>query len=147
MKNHLTLFAALSVLIASRGLSQTTLEEYNYLTKGYKVQIESGLDMKSGYSFENVTESKVMSGDSSYVKTEFKGLIRKGEKKPCAILCIYSEVDANQIQKTDYICIPHTESTKEVWAMAFKKISEYTGDAANVLNLGLMHLSAHYGMK
>jgi hypothetical protein len=147
MKNLLTLFSALFVLVASRGWSQTTLEEYNYLTKGYKVQIESGLDMKSGYTFENVTESRITSGDSSYTRTEFKALIRKGEQKPCAMLCIYSEVVMNRLQKTDYVCIPHTESNKEVWAMAFKKISEFTGDAANALSLGLMHLSAHYGMK
>lgn len=33
---------------------QTTEEEYNYLTKGYKVQIESGLDMKKGYEFKDL---------------------------------------------------------------------------------------------
>lgn len=27
----------------------TTEEEYNYMTKGYKTQIEQGLDMKKGY--------------------------------------------------------------------------------------------------
>ncbi|MFV5699001.1 hypothetical protein ACM55H_11595 [Flavobacterium sp. ZT3R17] len=27
----------------------TTLEEYNYMTKGYKIQISSGLDVKKGY--------------------------------------------------------------------------------------------------
>lgn len=27
---------------------QTTQEEYNYITKGYKIQLESGLDMKKG---------------------------------------------------------------------------------------------------
>lgn len=25
---------------------QTTQEEYNYITKGYKIQLDSGLDMK-----------------------------------------------------------------------------------------------------
>ncbi len=30
----------------------TTLEEYNYLTKGYSIQVESGLDMKKGYTIE-----------------------------------------------------------------------------------------------
>ena len=32
----------------------TTTEEYNYLTKGYKIQLSSGLDMKQGYSFERL---------------------------------------------------------------------------------------------
>ncbi len=34
--------------------SQTTLEEYNYVTKGYHVQLTSGLDMKKGYEFEDI---------------------------------------------------------------------------------------------
>ena len=32
----------------------TTTEEYNYMTKGYKIQLSSGLDMKNGYSFDNL---------------------------------------------------------------------------------------------
>lgn len=27
---------------------QTTLEEYNYMSKGFKIQMESGIDMKKG---------------------------------------------------------------------------------------------------
>lgn len=33
---------------------QTTLEEYNYLTKGYHIQVESGLDMKKGYRLDSL---------------------------------------------------------------------------------------------
>ncbi len=33
----------------------TTEEEYNYMTKGYKVQVESGLDMKKGYVMEDTS--------------------------------------------------------------------------------------------
>ena len=36
----------------------TSEEEYNYLTKGYKVQIESGLDMKKGYALHNMGDMK-----------------------------------------------------------------------------------------
>jgi len=32
----------------------TTLEEYNYLTKGYHIQVESGLDMKKGYRLDSL---------------------------------------------------------------------------------------------
>ncbi len=35
-------------------LGQTTETEYNYVTKGYKIQLESGLDMKKGYRFEDL---------------------------------------------------------------------------------------------
>jgi hypothetical protein len=34
--------------------SPTTLEEYNYLTKGYHIQITSGLDMKKGYRLDTL---------------------------------------------------------------------------------------------
>ena len=44
------LFLALFVLGASVAFGQTTDDEYNYLTKGYAVQVSSGLDMKQGYS-------------------------------------------------------------------------------------------------
>ena len=37
----------------------TTMEEYNYMTKGYKIQVESGLDMKKGYFIEDMGEHKI----------------------------------------------------------------------------------------
>lgn len=39
--------------LANIELSPTTEEEYNYLTKGYRVQLESGLDMKKNYLLED----------------------------------------------------------------------------------------------
>ena len=33
-------------------IGQTTQEEYNYITQGYREQEAKGLDMKSGYSFK-----------------------------------------------------------------------------------------------
>jgi hypothetical protein len=133
--------------ISSSGFGQTTMEEYLYVTKGYKVQIESGLDMKQGYKLEDITESTVTSGDSSYRKTSFKGLFRKGERTPCAIMCIYSNVVDNRLESTDYICIPHVDSSKEIWSMTLTKISEHAGEDANALMLGIMHLSAHYSRR
>ena len=45
---------------AARLYAQTTIttteEEYNYITKGYKVQFESGLDMKKGYILKDMGE-------------------------------------------------------------------------------------------
>jgi len=45
----IALFASFNIYGQSIKTLGTTLEEYNYITKGYKVQIESGLDMKKGY--------------------------------------------------------------------------------------------------
>jgi hypothetical protein len=144
MKTASILIGAMLLLITSQCLPQTTMEEYNYITKGYKVQLESGLDMKQGYKFEDVTESTLVTGDSSYKKTEFKALFRRDESAPCAILCVFSNVLKNDLQNTDYICIPHLDSPKEIWTMTYKKIAEYSGESAHALTLGLMHLASHY---
>ena len=135
------------LLGASKSLSQTTMEEYNYITKGYKVQLESGLDMKQGYRFEDLNESSLASGDSSYKKTDFKALYRRDESAPCAILCIFTNVVNGVTLNTDYICIPHLDSSKDLWTMTYKKIAEYTGDSSSALTLGLMHLVTHYSSK
>ena len=40
-------------------ISQTTMEEYNYITKGYKIMLESGLDLKEGYEIKDYYTHKV----------------------------------------------------------------------------------------
>ena len=39
--------------LVSEKTSVTTEEEYNYITKGYQIQLSSGLDMKKGYAVWN----------------------------------------------------------------------------------------------
>ena len=53
MKEVLLLLTCM-FLFACFSFSQTTLEEYNYISKGYKIQLESGLDMKRGYLLEDI---------------------------------------------------------------------------------------------
>ncbi len=61
----------------------TTVEEYKYLTKGYRIQVESGLDMKKGYDFENIGEYKI----GTYQFT-IKNLIREADNELAGILII-----------------------------------------------------------
>lgn len=78
----------------------TTLEEYNYLTKGYKVQIESGLDMKKGYTFTE-GHSPIVYGNYTFT---FKPLVRESTNETAAILLIInSKAWGNN---TYYFCIP-----------------------------------------
>jgi hypothetical protein len=78
--------------------ASTTEEEYNYLTKGYKVQIESGLDMKKGYVFQDF--AKVTRGKYDF---DFKLLYREGKKEIAGYLVItHSRISG----KTYYNCIP-----------------------------------------
>lgn len=83
---------------AQDGPLPTTEEEYNYLTKGYRVQTESGLDMKKGYKF---SDSEVIPmGNYSF---ELKSLIREAKNELAGILIISkSKISGN----TYYVAIP-----------------------------------------
>jgi len=96
------------LMLSMTAHTQTTLEEYNYLTKGYKIQIESGLDMKKGYTLKYLLESVIQ------FKTKFYGLYRDDETSPCAILAI-QDVKTLISPTTYYICIPHYKSSSEIW--------------------------------
>lgn len=117
----LQLFALLFTLSVA-AIAQTTETEYNYLTKGYKIQLESGLDMKKGYSFKNTGDWSVDYPNFKRV-VEFKALYRDNDSIPCATLMILKRTDTNF---EEYICIPHYKSDASIWDKAhadFKKAS------------------------
>ncbi len=88
----------------------TTEEEYNYLTKGYQVQVSEGLDMKKGYQFKDVGTLK----QSNYEFT-FKLLVREATNEIGGILVITKSLMWN---KTYHFCIPHGNQalTERYWA-------------------------------
>ena|ERR1051326_1068282 len=105
MKNSI-LIIALLICTYIRSNAQTTVEEYNYVTKGYQIQVSSGLDMKKGYSLVDY-----ISQSTSERKIEFKGLMRSGSQKPCAIMMIYTRTG----KPAEYLCIPTSDASKELW--------------------------------
>lgn len=113
------LFPILVICQTNKG---TTLEEYNYVSKGYKIQIDSGLDMKKGYSFEEYGIFK----DTRGVRTrqvEFKGLFRDGEDEPCAYLGIFEKKGTNRIF---HVCVPNAHADFSIWdkfSTDFRKIT------------------------
>lgn len=135
---YLLLFVSFNIFSQSENsnlevISGTTQEEYNYLTKGYKVQIESGLDMKKGYTLKNIDEdfssafTSIENGNKKTIirKNEFKLLFRDNEKTPCAILMITNRIDNNVKQ---YFCIPTHKSI--FWNDFYK---EFTANLNNEL--------------
>jgi len=114
---HFTIIKLLALTvfltICSKSFSQTTQEEYNYVTKGYKVQIESGLDMKKGYSFVDYGNWGLEFGIQNR-QCEFKGLVKAGATKPCAIMMVYKRTDIKD-GATWYICIPSSDAPAELW--------------------------------
>jgi hypothetical protein len=144
MKKFLTavLFVSAS-LMPLCGVSQTTQEEYNYITKGYKVQIESGLDMKKGYSFTDLGDWGLTHGTEKR-RCEFKALMRSGQAKPCAILMIYKRTDIEN-GATYYVCIPSQGSSDEIWKQTLDFINEKCRDNTllqNTIIWALMNFSS-----
>lgn len=82
--------------------SQTSVEEYNYMVKGYQIQLSSGLDMKKGYSVENLRT--ILKGNYSF---DFKALVRDDNTLAGVIVVSVSKSWGN----TYYIGIPISNST------------------------------------
>lgn len=100
------LFALLFLFFTFKAISQTlpptTEEEYNYVTKGYKIQIESGLDQKAGYEFR-----KIQTWESTKYTFDFRLLVRTGTKQMAAIMVIAKSKVWNNIY---YLCIPQSNT-------------------------------------
>lgn len=133
----------IAVALLSLGLSAqaTTDEEFNYLTKGYKIQVESGLDMKKGYHIELL--DSLNTNSSGVVRImKFHGLYRSGATKPCAMLCVMTRPDT---KFTGYTCLPSFDAGDDMWNKAIVGMVELYGDnqqAMSALLYGHMHLAS-----
>ncbi len=97
----------------------TTEEEFRYITKGYKIQQESGLDMKRGYFFRDLGSkgiSQTRNEITSYKKVELQVLYREANPEyPCAIMMIVKKGVKGQDEFKEYYCIPNPNSSNEIW--------------------------------
>ena len=149
-KNKKIFYTLLFVMLFSAFnlIGQTTQEEYNYITKGYKTQVESGLDMKKGYNLINLGSSSLSIGNEKRV-TEFKGLVKDGQTKPCAIMMIYKRTDISN-GAVYYICIPSTDASKDIWQQTLDFISSNIKDnnaMSQVIIWGLMKFGSQEASK
>lgn len=146
MKKIYILATALMLTIMfslTKSFGQTTQEEYNYITKGYKLQVENGQDMKTGYSFVDIGDWATNTGSEARNCT-FKGLVRKGQTKPCAIMMIYKRTDVAN-GAIWYICIPSINAPEEIWnqTLEFSNSNFKDNNAMqNTIIWALMHLAA-----
>ena len=103
------LFLALFVLASSAAFCQTTDDEYNYLTKGYAVQVSSGLDMKAGYSITDKGNTPIDLGTTITVNVKY--LYRtNGNVYAGALLTVNGMKGA-----TKYFCVPAAGSPMSQW--------------------------------
>lgn len=88
----------------------TTQAEYDFGSSGYKLQLQMKLPMKKGY-----TITEIATVEKTERKCVFRGLLRDGEKQPCAIIMIYYRPRANP----EYFCIPSSDAPTELWDKFF----------------------------
>ena len=124
----------LLVLLSTFGFSnlytQTTMEEFRYLTKEYEQECRNGQPVKRGYYLVKYHEFELLNEDYSRPirrKNTFYALMRSGERQPCAILMMIQRFDTDF---KEYICIPHYYSHPEVWEAA-KQHFDRMGSTSN----------------
>lgn len=122
-------------LVANWSNAQTTQEEFNYCSKGYKIQIESGLDMKKGYSIGFVGHHFV-----GEIATEYKELYRENEEYPCAWI-LYLHHGGNSY----YLCLPHAKSSQEIWTQYWTQFRNLPENYKTAVSWTLAKLAAHNG--
>lgn len=118
----------LLLITATVTLAQTTQEEYNYLTEGYKEQLEKGLDVKRGYKFGEGKQVYVSGNDGKFT-FDFKPLIREVDNKVAAI-SVRIQVD-KAINSDIFLCIPidNPELQKQFEKTVSKKFVQWLGEA------------------
>lgn len=115
------LFIILGILFINLSFGQTTQEEYNYITKGYKVQLESGLDMKKGYTLK-VLDLQNVSIEKQTRMLEFSALLKDNNTKPVAIMMKYNRTDISN-GHLQYFCIPTPDAPINLWQQTYESIS------------------------
>lgn len=103
MKAFFTLL--LFFFISANIIGQTTQEEYNFITKGYRFTIDYGLDMKENYTMKFI---KKYTFSTTYT-ANIQGLFRNDDHLAGYLVSIKD----GTLEKD--ICIPTEQSSDEIW--------------------------------
>ncbi len=99
------LFLAVPVVLKAQ-IAATTEDEYNIGSVGYKMLLTMKVDLKPGYSVTDYATYEYADR-----KAAFKGLLRKGENKPCAVIMVYQKLRG----APEYYCIPTPDAPEMLW--------------------------------
>lgn len=111
----------------------TTQEEYLYMTKGLKIQLESGLDMKKGYKLKKISRNHI----DKYTFT-FNLLIRDNETLAGIIVYAQSKVSGKEYIKA--IPFGTKEKLSPLFTKYFDSISEWDGRMATAYSMALTNV-------
>jgi hypothetical protein len=116
-------FSLLHLQSFAQKLVPTTEEEYNYITKGYKIQVSSGLDMKKGYHFNQM--GKLTEGIYHF---DYKFLVRDDNNSVAGILVVINAKYILGGLQTYYICVP----------VGQQMIARFSADMENIKDANLL---------
>ncbi|MGC3977860.1 MAG: hypothetical protein QM751_06240 [Paludibacteraceae bacterium] len=104
----------ISILLISSvaGFSQTSWEEYNYITNGLKTSIEQGLDLKKGYYFSDMQSFNY--GNKKIELYKFK----RTKNKTTACIVIKTMWNGGK----NFYCLPTQQSEQTLINEAYNKI-------------------------
>jgi uncharacterized protein (TIGR02145 family) len=117
----------------SENFDGTTIEEYNYLTKGYSIQVEQGLGMKIGYQFASGDGFNQLfsteTSDGKKYNIELKLLLNNSlnvTERGVLVICNNSTAEVKR-----YYCIPNKFSSSDLW-------TKYWDDIRTLNNIELL---------
>jgi hypothetical protein len=99
------------------GHAQTTMEEYNYISKGLRTSAELGLSIKEGYELGKKQEwtTPVVVGGDAIRRTAFVVIYRTATKEPVGLFLSLKRTDTNFLKT---VCIPMPSSSAAVMNLA-----------------------------
>jgi hypothetical protein len=121
------LLLATFVFITSTAFSQnTTQEEYNFMSKGFKTMIDEGLDMKKGYFLKDTMSFSTSAGK---YQTTFINMMRHKDKTYAGTISV---VKSNSWSRIYYLAIPaaDTDGQIDLAETLMTTITNYAWDSA-----------------
>ena len=118
----ITLKSAMFLSQTEDSYTGTTLEEYNYVTKGYAVQLEQGLDMKAGYEIMDWESFGINTSDEGEIMVQINDLWKKNTSMEMNYRATMVIISSSLYDFKQYLCIPNYYSSSEMWNRYFDEI-------------------------
>ncbi len=110
---------------------KTTVEDYNYLTKGLKFQLENGLGIKQGYDLKEIGKF-----DNDKEKCKIWAFYKKDNETEIRAVLITIESD-NQVT---YLCMPTQESDTEILQASYDSIKQLPKSQITLIAFALAYI-------
>lgn len=116
---------AMAFIATLSAFGQTTMQEYNYMTTGYQLQVKSGQDINKGYRVERIGKFAVDLSVTPKAQriSEFFTVYSENSAKPLEPIGTLVKMYKTSVANDVYFFMPNRYSSSEVFA---KAIDDYT---------------------